>query len=914
MRLSWNEIRARAAVFAREWVGASYERGESQSFYNDFFDVFGVKRRRVAMYERQVEKLNNNTGFIDLFWPGVLLVEQKSEGRDLRRAREQADEYCLGLPYNEFPRYILVSDFQSFTLSDLEDGWDCSFRLSDLPDYIENFSFILGIERRIFREQDPLNIEAAELMGRIHDALQASGYEGHRLKQYLVRLLFCLFADDTGIFEPRGAFQDLLEQRTAEDGSDLGQWLSHLFEILDTDESERLATLDHDLNVFPYVNGALFSERLPIAAFSTNMRDLLLEACSFDWSGISPAIFGSLFQSVMDSAERRTLGAHYTSERNILRLIEPLFLDELSAEFESIRSRRTERTRRLREFHQRLARIRVFDPACGCGNFLVIAYREMRRLELKVLRELHTSGQLELDAAALSSVNVDQFYGIELSEFPCRIAEVAMWMMDHIMNNELSLEFGLIYVRIPLRSSPSILQGNAAELDWSQILPSSDCSFICGNPPYAGKKEQSPSQKRDMNRVWCQAQDSGVLDYVSLWFRKAAMYMSGTSIRAAFVATNSITQGEQVAPLWAPLIEVGIAITFAHRTFCWTSEARGRAHVHVVIIGFSYDRVNRPLLFEYDDLLGDPMLREVARINPYLIDAPHLVVTKSQQALNGPSVHYGSFALDDGNYTLSAAEADELVAECPLARKYLRPFLGSKELLNGIERYCIWLENASPAALRSLEPILLRVRRVREWRSQSRRATTRKLAETPMRFAEIRQPDSEYVAIPTASSERRRYIPIDFLPPSVIASNQLYVLPNASLFEFGVLQSRMHQAWVRAVAGRLKSDIRYSTTICYNNFPWPDSPSDRYRTRVSNAAKVLLTVRTKFRAQGNSLADIYDPDLMPNDLVSAHSMLDTAVEALYRTRQFQSDRERAEFLFNRYAAFTSRTTDQIPIL
>ena len=585
MRLSWNEIRVRAAGFAAEWQDAAYEKGETQSFYNDFFEVFGVRRRSVARYEEHVAKLDNRFGFIDLFWPGVLLVEQKSAGRDLEAAYGQAGEYFDALPEHERPRFILVSDFRTFELHDLSERATVTFPLAELPAHVEDFGFIVGVQRRTFRDQDPANIEAAELVGRLHDALDDAGYRGHDLERFLVRVVFCLFADDTGVFEPRDILFDFLESRTRKDGTDLGPILAQLFQVLNTMEGDRTATLDEELARFPYVNGDLFDGPLRIPAFDASMREKLLDACRFDWSNISPAIFGALFQSVMDPAERRAQGAHYTTEKNILKVIEPLFLDDLRTEFARLRLRKDNRRRAdLRRFQEKLGRMTLFDPACGCGNFLIIAYRELRELEIEVLKEIHPERQLDALAETLSVVDVDQFYGIEMGEFPARIAETALWMMDHIMNNRLSLEFGQTYTRIPLTSSPHIVHGDALEMDWAEVLPPESCSFVFGNPPFGGAKYQSPEQREQVRQVARLGKRSGTLDYVTAWFIKAGEYVQDGRARIGFVATNSITQGEQVAQLWPILFRrCRLEIAFAHRTFAWGSDARGVAHVHVVI-------------------------------------------------------------------------------------------------------------------------------------------------------------------------------------------------------------------------------------------------------------------------------------------------------------------------------------------
>ena len=638
MRLSWNEVRVRAARFAEEWRDAAYEKGETQSFYNEFFEVFDVRRRSVARYEEHVAKLDNRSGFIDLFWPGVLIVGRTEERRrDLAEAYGQAGEYFDALPERDRPRYILLSDFQTFELHDLAERQKLTFPLAELPGHVEAFGFILGVQRRTFRDQDPANIEAAELVGHLHDALEAAGYRGHDLEQFLVRIVFCLFADDTGIFEPRDILFDLLESRTRNDGTDLGAILTQLFQVLDTPEADRTTTLDEDLAQFPYVNGDLFDGPLRIPAFDASMRDKLLDACRFDWSNISPAIFGALFQSVMDPEQRRQQGAHYTTEKNILKVIAPLFLDDLRAEFDRLKRRKDSRRRAdLRRFQEKLGRMTFFDPACGCGNFLIIAYRELRELEIEALKEIYPEKQFDALAETLSVVDVDQFYGIELGEFPARIAETALWMMDHIMNNRLSLEFGQTYARIPLETSPHILHADALEADWAELLSPEECSFIFGNPPFGGAKFQSEHQRAQVQRIANLGGTGGTLDYVAAWFIKAGEYTTGTDTRTriGFVATNSITQGEQVAQLWPVLFNrCGLEIAFAHRTFAWGSDARGKAHVHVVILGLDGREAvpGRKRLFSYPDVNGDPEETQHAALSPYLFDAsgladPHLTV------------------------------------------------------------------------------------------------------------------------------------------------------------------------------------------------------------------------------------------------------------------------------------------------
>ncbi|MDE0280753.1 MAG: class I SAM-dependent DNA methyltransferase [Gammaproteobacteria bacterium] len=907
MRLSWNEIRARAAAFAEEWSDASYEKGETQSFYNAFFGIFGVQRRSVARYEAHVAKLDNRSGFIDLFWPGVLIVEQKSAGGDLGKAREQAGEYFDALSERDRPRYILVSDFRTFELRDLDERQSVSFPLSDLPEHVQAFGFILGLERRVFRDQDPANIKAAELVGRLHDALAEAGYRGHDLERFLVRIVFCLFADDTGVFEPRDIFLDWIETRTGEDGAHLGAQLTELFQVLNTPEAERLATRDEDLACFPYINGDLFDGPLRIPAFDAGMRGKLLDACRFDWSSISPAIFGALFQSVMDPKERRAQGAHYTTEKNILKVIEPLFMDDLRMEFERVRTRRGRgRLTALQQFQAKLGGLTFFDPACGCGNFLIIAYRELRLLEIEVLKEIHPGGNIDLAAGELSVIDVDQFYGIEIGEFPARIAETALWMMDHIMNNRLSREFGQIYVRIPLEKSPHIIHGDALEVDWAEVLPPERCSCLFGNPPFGGFVMRDAVKQAQTKALMARLGAGGSrLDYVTAWFLKAGAYFSGKPARIAFVATNSITQGEQVAQLWPTLFEkYGLEITLGHRTFTWGSDARGVAHVHVVIVGLS-DRDTAPSrrrLFVYDDPTGEPNEIESSRIGPYLQDASgladwHLVITRQRNSIFGlPKIGVGTKPVDGGHYILDQAERDRLLDRYPGAADLVRPFVGGREYINGFERWLLCVTGVSPSVLRAMPHVMDRIRSVRAFRQSDGGNLARSLAGQPTEFHVTVLPSSDFLVIPEVSSERREYVPVGYLKPPVIPSNQLLVVENATLPIFALVISAMHMAWLRHVGGRLKSDYRYSGGLVYNTFPLP--PKDADLSKLEPLAQAVLDARAAH--PGTTLADLYDPDLMPPNLRRVHQALDRAVDRLYRRSGFASERERVQHLFMEY--------------
>ena len=910
MRMSWNEIRTRAAEFAREWEGTGYEKGQTQLFYQDFFNVFDMPVRRVAAFEERVRLLGDKRGFIDLFWKGVLLVEQKSAGLNLQKAKQQALDYFPGLKDSELPRYILVSDFQTFELYDLEEDEHLSLALQDLPAHVEKFGFILGVQKRSFKDQDPVNIQAAELVGKLHDALEASGYRGHDLERFLVRIVFCLFADDTGIFEPRDIFLDLLENRTQEDGSNLGAWLAHLFQVLDTPENERARNLDEDLARFPYVNGDLFAGPLRIPSFDASMRERLLEACRFDWSNISPAIFGSLFQSVMDKDERRRQGAHYTTEKNILKVIEPLFLDDLRAEFQRLKARKD--SRRLPEllaFQQRLGRLRFLDPACGCGNFLIIAYRELRELEIEVLKETRPRKQIDALASLLSVVHVDQFYGIELGEFPSRIAEVALWMMDHIMNNRLSLEFGETYVRIPLKKSPHIVHGDALEMDWANVLPPEDCAYVLGNPPFGGAKVQSAEQRTQVRRIAALGKSGGTLDYVAAWFIRAGEYVRKSRAQIGFVATNSITQGEQVAQLWPILFgRWGLEISFAHRTFAWGSDARGMAHVHVVILGLAKqgEAPREKRLFSYDNVKGEPHESRHAALSPYLFDAgelgnPRVVVKSEARPLNGlPKLIIGSKPIDGGHYIFKADERHAFLAEEPGAEPYLRPFVGSREFLQGGERWILHLADVPPQVLKTLPKVRERIVAVRDYRLASKSKPTQALADTPRLYHVNVIPDAPFLVVPKVSSERREYVPIGWLEPPMIPSDLVFVLNGTTKALFALLTSAMHMAWLRHIGGRLESRYRYSIGLVYNTFPVPPGfHTDRPAiAKLEPLAQAVLDARTAH--PGATLSDLYDPDFMPHNLRKAHQALDRAVDRLYRRSGFASERERVEHLLGLY--------------
>jgi hypothetical protein len=932
--ISWNEIRHNAIKFSREWAGVKSESAEKQTYWNEFFQVFGIRRRVVASFEEAVKKISGDYGRIDLFWPGVLIVEHKSLGEDLRKAETQAFDYIRSLANDperrdEIPRYIIVSDFARIALHDLEPeeqrdlplfdqkrGTTHEFPLGELHKNVQHFAFIPGYKQHTLQEQDPINIEAVAIMGNLHDALEAGGYTGHDLERFLVRILFCLFAEDTGIFE-RESFHLFIENRTAADGSDLGQCLARLFEVLDTPPEKRQKNLDETLASFPYVNGELFTERLKFADFNRDMRNALVACTRKDWSRISPAIFGSLFQSVMDDKERRQIGAHYTSERDILKVVRSLFLDDLRAEFETRKAdRSTGRAARLEEFHEKLCKLHFLDPACGCGNFLVIAYRELRQLELDTLKEIQPGGHGEKkgfqqvfskeDVAQLTQVDVDQFYGIEISEWPARIAEVALWLMDHQMNLKVSEAFGQLYQRLPLKKSPHIHPKNALRLDWKTILPPEKCTYILGNPPFVGHHYQSAEQKQDQDSVLAAIRGNGVLDYVSNWYVKTSEYMQQTRIVAGLVSTNSITQGEQVGILWNHLFQrYGVKIHFAHRTFPWESEARGKAHVHVVIVGFAaFDSANKRI---YDYEGEKPTLLTARNISPYLIEGGDRALTPRTEPLcRTPKMSWGNKPTDGGHLILSPEERAALLKDEPGARPFIRPYMSGGDFINGIERFCLWLADAEPSMIRKLPRVMERVEAVRKSRLESKAPTTRAYAKCPTLFRQIAQPDSDYLAIPEVSSEKREYIPMAYLSRDIICSNKIQFVPQATLFHFGVLTSGMHMAWMRQVCGRLESRFSYSNSLVYNNFPWP-SPTPEQQLRVEAKGKAILTTREPHLPPRGmaTLADLYDPLAMPPELLKAHTELDRAVEKCYRSEPFHSDRERVEYLFSLYEKLTA---------
>ncbi|MDG5473917.1 class I SAM-dependent DNA methyltransferase [Jeotgalibacillus sp. ET6] len=892
--LSWNEIRSRAIKFSSEWKEVSDEDAEAKSFWDDFFNVFGVSRRRTAAFEKRVKKIDGKNGFIDLLWKGTLLVEHKSKGKDLKKAFDQARDYFPGLKDSELPKYILVSDFENFVLYDLEDGGRRSFTLNNFHQHIELFGFMAGYQKQEFKEQDPVNIKAAEKMGELHRKLKDIGYTGHNLEIYLTRILFCLFADDTGIFE-KNLFRDLIEQGTREDGRDLALHIQNVFQILNTPRNKRLSIIDELSDRFPYVNGGLFEENLSLASFDSEMRELLLECSILDWGKISPAIFGSLFQAVMNPDQRRELGAHYTSEENILKVIKSLFLDELWEEFESVKKN----SKKLEGFHKKLSTLKFFDPACGCGNFLILAYRELRLLELEILRE-QLKDKMVLEIDLLVWIDVDQFYGIEIDDFSAQVASVALWLMDHQMNMEISNEFGEYFVRLPLTKKPNIYQANALNVDWNEIIDKKELSYIIGNPPFVGSSLMNEQQKKDLKPITEVIKKSGALDYVAGWYVKASEYIQSTKIKVGLVSTNSIIQGEQAIVLWKYLFYTKrITIHFAHQTFKWTNEAKGKAAVFCVIIGFSNLIDLNKTLYTYPDISGSPTVSKPKNINQYLLDAPTAFIdVRSKPISDVEPMLYGSKPVDGGYYLYTNEEKEAFIRQEPLSSAYFRKWVGARELISGKNRYVLYLKNCPPNELRKMPLVQERISAVREMRLNSKKASTRQWADFPTHFTEDRVIENKMLIIPRVTSENRKIIPIGYFDSNTICSDAAFQIEDDTKYIFGILNSNMHMVWMRTVSGRLKSDYRYSNTIVYNNFVFPEA-SEKKKIEIQKISEDILNIREKYMETGSTLDDLYHNLTMPKDLMRAHQTLDKSIEKLYG-KKFKSDNDRVEFLFKLY--------------
>ena len=874
--------------------------------------MFGNDVRAEVKYEQSVTKTDGSTGYIDVFLPGKLIIEQKSLGRDLDDAMIQAAGYREGLTMEDQPRYLLACDFRNWLLKDKKYNSEYRFKLEDLAAHIGLFNFLVGKPMRV--EQHPMNAKAAGLMSRLYDSMGADT-DPDIASHFLTRLAFCLFADDTGIFETNGAFENSIKNHTREDGSDLSMYFAELFKILDQDPGNRKPKLGADLRKYPYINGKLFGERVDVPALDADDRALILEACAYDWGKVSPAIFGTMFQSIMDEDKRATLGAHYTSEVNIMRVINPLFLDGLRAEFEEANAvRGGGRRARLEAFQDKLASLRFLDPACGSGNFLIVAYREIRRLEHRVIRQLYgrsgekADGREEMNAIRItgaSKVDVHQFHGIEKSGFSRDIAEVSMWIMDHMMNLELSDAYGLPMRRIPISNKPAIVRRDALEFDWNDLAKSEECDYVFGNPPYLGSTMvdgKDTGEVESMKNQTRRITGSGKLDYCANWFVKGAEYL-GDGASMAFVATNSVTQGEQVELLWPQVIKDGLDISFAYRQFTWDSEARHKASVIVVIVGLSKKRGARRL---FDLTKRGTLESNPERISPYLESGGegHVVVSNSPRPLNGlPEMLLGSKVVDGGHTVFTESEKNEFLKIEPGAEEWFVPYCAAHDLLHGRQRYVLKLQKTPANKLKKMAHVMERLERITELRQNSSKKPTQRMAKTPVEWGETRIPESAFVALPAVSSERREYVQADFMEPPVIPSNALCFIDGADLGVFGIISSNMHMVWMKKYAGRLKSDYRYSVNLVYNTFPLPDGGAAALDALEPHARAVL---DARAAHPGQTLADLYHPRTMPADLRRAHEKLDKAVDRMYRKEPFKDDDERLEFLMELYGAMVQK--------
>ena len=888
--------RTAAKQFAADWQGKGYEKGHSQTFWLSLLQkVYGVEEPdKFITFEDQI--MLDHTSFIDGFIPSThVLIEQKSLGKELNKPIKQSDgsllspfqqakRYAAELPYSQRPRWIVTCNFAEFYVYDMErpTGDPEVIRLCDLEKEYYRLQFLVDTGDTNIKKEMEVSLQAGEIVGVLYDALlkQYKDPEAEdtlkSLNALCVRLVFCLYAEDAGIFGSKSMFHDYLRDIPA---SGIRKALVELFRTLDQKPEQRDKYLANDnpaLAAFPYVNGGLFSdENIEIPPFTEELKALLLERASedFDWSAISPTIFGAVFESTLNPDTRRSGGMHYTSIENIHKVIDPLFLDGLRSELEEIKEIAVDKTRKakLDAFQSKLAGLTFLDPACGSGNFLTETYLSLRKLENEVLR--CSTDQISMDLEGIIQVSIGQFYGIEINDFAVTVAKTALWIAESQMMKETEDVVHMTLDFLPLKSYANITEGNALRLDWESVVSKHKLNYIMGNPPFVGHQWRSKEQAEDLEAVCRDIPKCGKLDYVCGWYNKAADYMQGTNIHTAFVSTNSISQGESVGILWKPLFEKGVDIEFAYRTFVWTSEAKDKAAVHCVIVGFTCGTSSRTkLLFESE------RSKIVSHINGYLLDAPEMFINSRGSALHEyPSIVQGNKPWDGGYLILSIEERNELLDKYPESEKYIKPFIGSYEFINGKKRYCLWLKGISPAEYRGIPEIMERLNGVADTRRKTKTVAVQAQAETPMLFSQIRQPDSNYLAIPEVSSEKRRYIPIGFMTPNIIASNKLYLVPKADLYMLGVMISNVHMAWMRAVCGRLESDYSYSPAV-YNNFPWP-IPTEAQKAKIEQTAQAILDARALY--PDCSLADLYDEIAMPPELRKAHQQNDRAVMQAY---------------------------------
>ncbi len=896
-----------ARLFAEKYKEATSEKQLGQSFWRDFFmSVVGVSDLLVAgiEFEFPIRSAKGTIQFIDCLWAGVVLIEHKSAGKDLDEAEQQARDYLEALAPHLRPPTIIVSDFRTLRIVQVIRGTSHEFLLSELPQNVDRIRSVISFDGAASSEpRVEADKKAVKLMGDLFKEFDKAGFGGHELSVFLIRILFLNFGDDTRMWKytPDGLFGAYVKN-TFPDGSGLGGRLQELFQVLNTPTEKRPTTLSSALSDFPYVNGGLFSEQLPIFSFTPQMREALIATTRYDWSNISPAIFGAMFQTVKDKEARRESGEFYTSEKAIMRVVSPLFLDGLNERLQKSWGSASS----LKRLWVEIGKMNFLDPASGSGNFLLVAYKKLRELELKLvarLRELEGKDtQVQIDGSIGLQVHLGQFHAIEYDEWSSQIAFVAMFLADHQANRQMEEILGVSPERFPLTESAVVKQGNALTISWDSVCPMNEDTFIMGNPPFNGPSFMTQNQRDDTAQVWQGTERFGVMDYVANWFLIGARWSSKKGVRVAFVATNSITQGQQPSVLWGRLSALGIGIDFAYRSFWWDNGAA----VHCVIIGFSSSpKPRKRPLWNFPDIKGEPDLLWVSNINAYLIDGPDIVISSRSKPLLPfvPQMNKGSQPTDKGFLSnISTAEADVIRKQDPIAGKYLRKLIGGQEFIQGKERYCLWLVGADPSDIRSSNLLRDRIGKVREFRLSSPKAATQRDANRSHEFQEIRQPKTAFIAVPEVSSENRDYVPIAFFEPTVVPTNKVQVIADGGLPVFGILCSRVFSVWVVAISGRLKSDFSISSEITYNNFPFPE-PSEVVNTSISTAAQTVLDVRTQYAPA--SLAVLYDRNAMPTDLRKAHQQLDKSVMSAFGMKPSATDEDILAELFRRYEELTS---------
>ena len=911
-----------AEKFAKDWEGKGYERGQSQTFWLMLLNkVFGVPDPdSFISFEDKV--VLDHTSFIDgRIRETQVLIEQKSRDKNLKSPIrqsdgsmltpfEQAKRYIINLPRSEHPRWVVLCNFQEFHVYDMEHPEIKEpevILLKNLGKEYSRLQFLVDSENdRVSKEED-ISLQAGELVGRIYDALLKQYHnpkDPHALKSLnmlCVRLVFCMYAEDAGIFPYASQFTDYLKAYRAEDAREA---LINLFKVLDTKIEERSPYLKDSLKEFPYVNGGLFEdEEIEIPMFTEDIMSLLLQNASsdFDWSGINPTIFGAVFESTLNQETRRSNGMHYTSIENIHKVIDPLFLDSLKEEADRIRnvSNKESRKKYFADFRRKLGELRFLDPACGSGNFLTETYLSLRRLENEILKETF-AGQMVFDVDGVINVHIDQFYGIELNDFAVNVAKTALWIAEFQMMKETEKIVQVDLDFLPLKSYTNIVEGNALRIDWEEVVPKDKLSYILGNPPFVGARLMSKEQKEEMLSVFGKLKGAGNLDYVTAWYKKAAKYMAGTKIQTAFVSTNSITQGEQPAILWRSLYEEGDArIIFGHRTFKWNNETKGCAAVHCVIVGFTLNQDDSRIKWIFKE---NGERKATSNVNAYLVDAPNILIeSRTKPLCDVPSIGIGNKPIDGGNYLFTEDEMISFIRKEPLSEKWFRPWVGSDEFINGKRRYCLWLGDCPPNELRKMPEAIKRVEAVKKFRGESKSQQTRVIASKPRRFHVENMPKGDYIVLPKVSSERREYVPMGLMTPHTLSSDLVFVISNATLYLLGVLTSGIHMAWMRAVCGRLEMRYRYSKDIVYNNFPFP-TPTDAQKEAIEKTAQGILDARALY--PDSSLADLYDPLTMPPELRKAHEANDRAVEKAYG-RKFADEAEIVAYLMQEYQRLVS---------